>query len=133
MAKTFNYISGPSHGWLSVSHKDIPDSIKDNISQYSYMTFDRVYLEEDRDMPMFMDAYGLDSDAVNSKHVENEYIRSYGSYKPRYLKIKVGDTVTLWNGEEVFIEQKRKSSLMLRRKNGHYYKISKNKIMDYLK
>lgn len=134
--KTFTYISGPAHGWLSVSHKDIPEELKDDISVFSYMTFTRVYLEEDSDMPKFLhylDERGIEY-TIKQSYTENEYVRSFGSYVPKYLGIKIFDNVELHNGEKVHIvPHVKSSSLILKREDGKMYRTSKNKIIDYLK
>lgn len=47
---TLKSINDPGHGWLVVSHALIVElGIQDKISGYSYMTHDKVYLEEDSD------------------------------------------------------------------------------------
>ncbi len=48
------FYSDPGHGWGAVKRKVLEDlGILDLISQYSYQKGDTVYLEEDRDYPMF--------------------------------------------------------------------------------
>ena len=57
MKRKLTYIQDPSHGWLSVSQKDILAlGIADKISAYSYIDLNRIYLEEDSDMNIFLNA-----------------------------------------------------------------------------
>ena len=73
----------PGHGWLEVNRKDVQDLA---ISHYSYQQGDKVYLEEDCDMPLYI--YKLKSqgiawnwDNVQDRHYESDCpIRSMESY-----------------------------------------------------
>jgi hypothetical protein len=54
---TYNYYSDPGHGWLEVSREELAMlHIDDVISSYSYQTGDRVFLEEDCDAELFINA-----------------------------------------------------------------------------
>jgi hypothetical protein len=54
---TYNYYSDPGHGWLEVSREELAMlHIDDAISQYSYQSGDKIYLEEDCDASLFIDA-----------------------------------------------------------------------------
>lgn len=55
----FKFICDPGHGWLRVPHKVIRDvglSSK-SFSRYSYVDNDYMYLEEDCDAGVFLQAY----------------------------------------------------------------------------
>lgn len=54
---TYNFYVDPGHGWLEVSRSELAMlHIDDSISPYSYQTGDRVFLEEDCDAPLFINA-----------------------------------------------------------------------------
>ncbi len=54
---TYNFYSDPGHGWLEVSREELAMlHIDDAISQYSYQSGDKIYLEEDCDASLFIDA-----------------------------------------------------------------------------
>jgi hypothetical protein len=47
----------PAHGWLEVNYSELKDlKIEDKISSYSYIKDDIVYLEEDCDVAVYLDA-----------------------------------------------------------------------------
>ena len=56
--KTFNFYSDGGHGWLKISINDLKKftTMKtiNNISRYSYIRNNHVYLEEDCDMSLFI-------------------------------------------------------------------------------
>lgn len=78
-------ISDPSHGWLSVSTKDVVAlGITDKISSYSCMTMSRVFLEEDCDAGLFIEAAkkaGWDITLKHSSSNKRSGIRSKASYR----------------------------------------------------
>jgi hypothetical protein len=56
--KTFTFYEDPGHGWLEVDKADLKDlGVTDKVSGYSYVKGTSVYLEEDSDMWVFMDAF----------------------------------------------------------------------------
>lgn len=86
--KTQNLIvySDPSHAWLKVSKWDLQVlNIADKISTYSYMNGNNVYLEEDCDAGIYLNALknvGLNY-KIGEKVSRNDQsvIRSYNSYQ----------------------------------------------------
>ena len=53
----YNFITDPGHGWLEVSIDEVYAlGIEDQISSYSYVRGERVYLEEDCDAGLFIEA-----------------------------------------------------------------------------
>jgi len=55
--KTFNFYSDPSHGWLAVKRNYLKQlNILNEITRYSYEKGQTVYLEEDKDMALFLSA-----------------------------------------------------------------------------
>ena len=54
---THKFYTDPGHGWLQVDLDDLTTlGIFDKISRYSYYDQDWVYLEEDCDMGLYLDA-----------------------------------------------------------------------------
>lgn len=55
--KVYIYHTDPGHGWLAVKNKELHElGIADKISNYSYVRGATVYLEEDCDMALFVNA-----------------------------------------------------------------------------
>ena len=55
--RILNYYTDPGHGWLAVDRADLDAlEITRRISRYSYQQNEKVYLEEDLDMSIFMQA-----------------------------------------------------------------------------
>jgi len=55
---TFKYIQDPGHGWLEVPRNLLAKlEVEYDISQHSYIDRSRAYLEEDCDMPTFIEAF----------------------------------------------------------------------------
>lgn len=54
---TYNFHSDPGHGWLEVNREELALlHIDDAISSYSYEAGNKVYLEEDCDAALFINA-----------------------------------------------------------------------------
>ena len=88
MKKQFTFHEDGSHGWLEVSYKDVTDvDIHNEISEFSYINrfLEKIYLEEDCDYPLFMNAfqnkYGYKPLEVNGRYHEISPIRDL----PRYI------------------------------------------------
>lgn len=85
MRKRFDFVADSSHGWLKVPMVELERlGIVDQISTYSYLKNGMAYLEEDRDMAVFLqarDARG-ESDIRMIQHHSNKQsrIRSYPSF-----------------------------------------------------
>ena len=57
---TFQFVADAGHGWLKVLRNEIEDlELLEDISSFSYYNpkTNEVYLEEDCDMPLFLEAY----------------------------------------------------------------------------
>ena len=83
--KTYTFYSDPSHGWLEVSKKEIEElGIINNVSQYSYINQDMIYLEEDSDASIFINSYkskyGINPNIYESNQ-DNNNIRNYSRFK----------------------------------------------------
>lgn len=87
---SLRYTSDPGHGWLAVPVALLVDlQIERSLSTYSYLNDQRTvaYLEEDRDMGVFMSAARDRGLVVNitERHVERTSIRNMHHYHPRFL------------------------------------------------
>ena len=83
--KTYTLYSDPMHGWLEVSKKELQElNIIKNVSEYSYINQDMIYLEEDCDASIFINSYKLKY-GINPKIYEpiqdNNDIRNYSRFK----------------------------------------------------
>jgi len=80
MKNKYYFHSDPGHAWLAVKRKELVRlGIVDQISGYSYQNGDTVYLEEDCDAGMFMDAKRDANEEVIFKETyqENTPIRNF--------------------------------------------------------
>lgn len=58
MNKKYKFYSDGGHGWLAVKRQELIDlKILNQVSEYSYQKGNTVYLEEDCDANLFVDAY----------------------------------------------------------------------------
>jgi len=90
--RTFAFIQDPGHGWLRVPKAEFDAmNISDKISGYSYQSDKYVFLEEDADMGIFMDAREKAGIVTKVKPYQNKSreskIRKYPSYKPAVLTV----------------------------------------------
>jgi len=81
----YYFYSDPGHGWLAVNYDELVElGIQDKISHYSYVKGNIVYLEEDCDMAVFMNAMeakGVKIDVLEINEPTNDSIvRSYRRY-----------------------------------------------------
>ena len=87
MPESFDFYSDPGHGWLEVPMLAIKYlDIADRISEYSYVYFGNVYLEEDEDMSTFFTAYRVHygkEPVTVQKFDDEQRIRTYGNYRKR--------------------------------------------------
>jgi len=79
------FYSDPGHGWLEVPHSLLVElGIAADISSFSYVKGDLVYLEEDCDAGTFLEAYrdGIGgSPSIEEVYQEDTPIRGYSSYR----------------------------------------------------
>jgi len=83
MKYTFLKISDSGHGWLAVDRLHLRAlGIEKKISSYSYQCGATVYLEEDCDMSLFLDALEANGDSyfIQHEYHENTPIRGYKGY-----------------------------------------------------
>jgi len=80
---TYIFHSDPGHGWLEVTRAECKRlGILERISHYSYQRGDKVYLEEDCDAALWVEAKraaGEDFE-FDEQHLEVTPIRNYPSF-----------------------------------------------------
>ena len=85
MKRKLTFLADPGHGWLSVSRKDLKTlGIQNVISNCSFQRGQRVYLEEDRDAVLFLDAAkknGWDLQIKESSSNKKSWVRYQDRYK----------------------------------------------------
>lgn len=84
MQKELTFYSDASHGWLAVYHSELLElGIANKISTYSYFKHGIVYLEEDLDAGIYIDAVKAKGDTVkiNEKYGDTTPIRDYAYYR----------------------------------------------------
>ncbi len=66
MNKKLILIESPAHSWLRVPLEDLDTlGIRDKISGFSYMDEEFAYLEEEIDMPVYLEAFNLVSSKID--------------------------------------------------------------------
>lgn len=83
MKKTYRFIEDPGHGWLEVEVSELVRlNLQAQISRYSYAKGDKVYLEEDCDMSVFVRAKRAAGEEYETQRIyqENTPIRGYQSW-----------------------------------------------------
>ena len=80
---TLNFHNDGGHGWLECNREMISSTgIADHISKYSYQRGNDVYLEEDCDMPLLLNALRERSIGVvvNDMYQDESPVREYERY-----------------------------------------------------
>jgi hypothetical protein len=82
----YKFHADAGHGWLAVKRFELVElGILENISHFSYQRGKTVYLEEDRDMGLFLKAKGYPAVKVEIKQPsswpDRSPIRSYKSFE----------------------------------------------------
>lgn len=82
--KKYVVYTDPGHGWVKVKFSEILKlGIQSDISRYSYARGEYVYLEEDCDLSIFMEALaniGIKPYWIGKHSNKSSKIRSYSSY-----------------------------------------------------
>ena len=82
--KVYVFHSDPGHGWLAIKRREAEAlQISDNISGYSFCKGDTVYLEEDNDASLFINAYKEmfgKQPQYRETYLERTPIRYYNQY-----------------------------------------------------
>lgn len=84
--KIYVYHLDPGHGWLAVKRKELEDlGIASKITSCSYQKGKTVYLEEDCDMSLFLQAKGYTKEnpcvSIKESYKEHTPLRNYPSYQ----------------------------------------------------
>ena len=80
------YHSDPGHAWLAVKRKELIQlGILDKISSFSYQKGSTVYLEEDCDAGVFLDAKKAAGEEITRNNIRDSYqentpIRNYKNF-----------------------------------------------------
>lgn len=86
------FYSDPGHGWLAVSRQELIDlGVMHMISGYSYQRKDTVYLEEDCDVAIYIDATiakGGNYEPKVAKPAQRSRIRNYQNFCPTAEEMK---------------------------------------------
>lgn len=146
MTVKYTFFSDSAHGWLKVSYADlVMYGLTDKISSHSYRKNDWCYLEEDRDMSLFIDALKSNNAdyVIYDRYTDGRSaIRNYQSYQPGERKrIKIvyanGDSEILTNlGVELLkackVREYYKFEVYI--DFGYYWKHvnSKDELLEYL-
>ena len=82
-----NFHCDPGHAWMAVPLDELMElDIAKHMSAYSYFKSGIVYLEEDRDAPIYLDAVkrkGEYTVKVMERHTNRQsQIRNYGTFHP---------------------------------------------------
>ena len=89
MRNKFNFYTDPGHGWLKVTKKELKElQISNNITGYSYMKNEDVFLEEDGDLSTFIKAwenhtnkkFDINKQLINHISDKTSKIRNYNCY-----------------------------------------------------
>lgn len=80
----YTFHSDAGHGWLEVRKRELEDlGIADKVSSYSYVRGDKVYLEEDCDASLFinaLDGKGIKPSIIYAAQEDESFIRSLRRY-----------------------------------------------------
>lgn len=83
--KSYIYHTDPGHGWLEVSRSELEKlNLSDEITSFSYAKGLKVFLEEDCDMGLFLEALqkaGIEAQ-LTEIHLDDTPIRGYEPYYP---------------------------------------------------
>ena len=80
----YRFFSDPGHSWLEVSFEEIAHlGLQDQITAWSYIKGPYLYLEEDYDAPLFLQAKKHAGEVVEYVEVTADYnspVRDYNHY-----------------------------------------------------
>lgn len=84
---TLRFVSDPGHGWLAVPRRLVEQAgVERDVSSFSYQSADgkTVYLEEDCDASLFMDAAAKQGIAVKVVHASPSNSDSFVRRLPKF-------------------------------------------------
>lgn len=83
--ETYKFHTDPGHGWLQVPRVKLKElKIENEISQYSYVKGDDVFLEEDLDAGLFCQAMKKLNQEFKTEEINSDnesFIRGFQSYR----------------------------------------------------
>lgn len=124
MQKTYTYIHTPGHGYLSVSIKELKClNLINKISSYSYMNLTRVYLEEDFDLSLFIDAKKKLNQKVNIKDSYRDVsdIVPGSNYDTQNIDNPIQLNSIVTNGKDTFtVVAINKRKIVIKNESGRY-------------
>lgn len=91
--RKLTFHTDPGHGWLEVSRADLDAlAIADRVTPYSYQRAGRVYLEEDLDASLYLEAARAAGWTVNIRehYADPSPIRALQPYRPTVLSLMQG-------------------------------------------
>ena len=103
--RTYNLYCDPGHAWLKVPKKDLDLlNLSNKITHYSYMRGSFAYLEEDRDLSVFLDAlkqqggeFKVNTHSANkSSRIRNYQPYSATSNEPKEELITITNYPKAW-------------------------------------
>lgn len=140
MKKTLTFFHDPGHGWLKVPFKDLVFlGIVFDITAYSYVSGEWVYLEEDCDAGIYLSAARKAGWNVTWRHsyADSTPIRNYGNYNPYWVlnPIKFGSKVVI-DGTEYTVtgeygKRKRATKWLIRSDSGNEFCLPKTTAYSY--
>lgn len=85
------YITDAGHGWLEVSLKEYPDATKYGTG-YGFIDVEGgfIFLEEDCEMPAFLEAHPELRANIRHMHIEGDCIIRNLPRNPRSVKVGIG-------------------------------------------
>ena len=96
--KTYIHHADPGHGWVAVKRSEVIElGIYEKISSFSYQNGGTVYLEEDADGTLFVEAYREkhgEKPSIESRHTNNSSrVRTYQPFSVKHPPLKPADVL----------------------------------------
>ncbi len=124
--RTLKHLSDAGHGWLSVSHDDIRTlGISGLITSYSYINGTRVFLEEDQDAAVFLEAAekaGWDvTHTTQTCKADHSRIRNLPQYCHGYIDYPLENdrVVKLYDGAVYWVLGRQGNRIWVINENGY--------------
>lgn len=132
--KKYFFYDDPAHAWLKVEKSELERlGILNDISQYSYIKGDYVYLEEDMDATSFIEAKEKFGEKVEFENVSTDNrskIRSYDSFRPN-VKYYIGTELKDKKGNKFRVTEYHSGFAWLYNEKGGLIKIPKDELKNY--
>jgi hypothetical protein len=143
--KTLIHHNDPGHGWIAVKRKELEElGIADKISRFSYQNGGTVYLEEDCDLGVYLQAYAQRMRGEYSPEIVKELVqfkdsyrevspvRSYASYRAKIILPEAGKEIGLY-GKRYTLEilDEHTGKWIIRAKDtGQRFNLSKKQLLE---